>query len=96
MKVIYKYELLSNIGGTQIIDLPFEAQILKVDMRPEGAVMWALVDPERVVEPRTFTILGTGHPTDLLDGDSYVYLGTFYEQDILVWHVFEVLHKEVQ
>lgn len=89
MKVVYKYELLGpNPGGTQLLPLPQDAQILRVDMQNHIAVMWALVDPGRDLEDRTFMILGTGHESYNLD-EGYIYHGTFYE-DVFVWHLFEL------
>lgn len=92
MRVVYKYDLLGpNPGGTQIINMPTGAMIMKVGVQVQGPVIWALVDSEQPTESREFMILGTGHPTDMLDSGSFRYIGTFEERGgTLVWHLFEV------
>lgn len=90
MRVVYKYDLLGpNVGGTQIIPMPVGAEILKVGVQGHGPVIWALIDVGHMDEPRTFTVVGTGHQSDLLEGATYI--GTFEELGgALVWHLFEV------
>lgn len=92
MRAVWKFSLLGpNPGGTQLINMPSGAMLMKVGMQAQGPVFWALVDPEQPVVSRTFMIVGTGHPTDRLDSGTFRYVGTFEELDgALVWHLFEV------
>jgi len=67
--------------------LPSGARILTIQEQFGMPCMWALCDPTRAMEFRTFRIYGTGHTVGS-PGDGYI--GTFQQQGgALVWHVFE-------
>lgn len=83
---IYKYEL--KITDEQIVQLPFNAQILTVQMQGDMCCLWALVEPMNELEERTIYIHGTGHP--IKDTKKYKYINTFQITHLgLVFHVFE-------
>ena len=85
MKTIHKYPI--SMEGTRV-QLPKDAQIVKVDMQPGvGPCFWALVDTDNPEEERAFVALGTGHA--FLYGMGY--MGTWQEPPF-VWHLFEVTH----
>lgn len=103
MYSIYKYPLA--ITDTQTIDLPLESKILSVGYQGgDELVLWALVYPGHRPFPKTFRIIGTGHP--IRDPDSLRYIGTVQMKSdpmddgqgnissgqIYVWHVFEQLY----
>jgi hypothetical protein len=83
MKRIYKYKFQNRIV------LPIGAQVLTVQLQDREPYLWALVDPFNQDETRNFEIFGTGWD---LKGDSNngKYIATF-QQDSLVWHVFELI-----
>jgi hypothetical protein len=83
---IFKYPL--EIADAQLVSMPWDAEILSVQLQGEQVSMWALVNDEHMNADRTFRIFGTGHEF-LLTG-RYRYLGTVQQFDgALVWHVFE-------
>jgi len=67
------------------------ARVLHVEAQNGIPTLWALVDPEADSERRSFSIIGTGHPTNLL-AEQYVAsllpLGEWNGN--FVWHLFEV------
>lgn len=83
MKTIYKYDL--DIRNRQIIDLPLDAEIIKIGFDPNKLLcIWAIVDSEAKTFLETvFYIFGTGHEVY----EELKYLGTV-NQDRFVWHVF--------
>ncbi len=83
MKRIYKYKF-----GSRVV-LPIGAQVLTVQIQDGEPHLWALVDPFNQDETRNFAVFGTGWD---LKGDSEKgkYIATF-QQDSLVWHVFELI-----
>lgn len=83
MKTIYKYPLI--VTNLQTLNLPEQAQILSIECQGDKPQMWALVDPYKPTEERTFRIFGTG---DELNGFDGTHIATF-QQPPFVWHVFE-------
>lgn len=83
MKVIFKYIL--RISDQVLFYLPEGAKILSVQGQGEELVLWAIVDPSKSVEPRMFSVYGTGNP---FQSDHARYIGTAQVNE-LVWHVFE-------
>lgn len=83
MKTIYKYELRSQDA---IMKLPKEAEILTVAIQDGRPMMWALVDPENVLEDRFIYTVGTGWQVE----DNMKYICTYIE-GYFVWHVFEMI-----
>ena len=85
MKTIWKYEL--QVAGEQKINMPHNSRILSVQVQDIHPCIWALVDTERVLEERTFRIVGTGYPIDF---STDKYIGTFQQfNGKLVYHLFE-------
>lgn len=103
LDVVYKYPLkydkivtLEGIGSSwdqeQIIDLPANSEILKVDLQGENLVLWARVDSKsKITHKVLIEIVGTGHQ---LKNDLSEYLNTFYDGG-LVFHVFVYYGYEV-
>lgn len=89
---IYKYQL--EITDRQTLKLPFGAKILSVETQTSGGitdtriVLYALVDPDAIVEERIFIIHGTGHPMEPQE-INYPFIGTVSVGGVLMFHVFE-------
>ena len=83
---VYKYEL--EVAGEQTIKLPFNAEILTVQMQGTRCCLWALVDPRNELNDRVICIYGTGHP--IPDKIRLEYINTFQIPHLgLVFHAFE-------
>ena len=92
MKKIFKFPLEAH--HKQEIDMPVGAQILALQVKDDTPCLWALVDPNRPKEKRTFLMVGTGHSAASVAGPDCTYVGTFQmrdapEDDWTVWHLFE-------
>jgi hypothetical protein len=87
MTRIWKFPL--KLIERQVISVPANAKALTVQMQLNGGdeipTVWMQVDPDAPTGPRTFTIVGTGHPVPDNAGE---YLGTVQELGF-VWHVYE-------
>ena len=81
MITIHKFKLSAGI----IIDLPRNAEILKVDMQYHSICMWVKYDTEAKTIPRMFRIFGTGWD---ISSETGHHVGTVITGD-LVWHIFE-------
>lgn len=88
MKTIYKYAL--RVTDEQRVDLPRGAVVRLVAVQGNTLCLWAEVDPEAPLSPRTFRIHGTGHPILTTDDEILFYVGSVM-MDPFVWHVYEVL-----
>ena len=95
MKTIYKYPMRGV--GINELNLPVGAKILTAQMQGDALMVWALVDdhPDRLTDPRTFYVLGTGWNAEMLyrenEEDIATYLATVQQKDGFVgfvWHVF--------
>lgn len=89
-RVIWKYRIPEYDGrgmitSRPVIDMPDGARILTLQLQDDEPTLWAVVDPERVAAPRSFVIVGTGHPVPEDVGD---YVGS-WQWPGLVWHLFE-------
>jgi hypothetical protein len=63
-------------------------RILTVQAQRGTPCIWALVDSDTPLEPRTFAIYGTGHA---IEGVTEHYIGTYQMLGgSLVFHVFEI------
>ena len=100
MKTIYKY-ILEPVGA-QTLQIPSGAEFLSVQMQHGNLCLWAIVDPEKLLENEYFVIVGTGHPVP--EKPKYLqYLGTVQQaarlknlfpehaDGALVWHVFRAI-----
>ena len=85
MQKIYKYNL--DIVDSQLVEMPYGAQILSVQQQQSELVMWAIVNTEQETVKREILIVGTGNPSNnhlwIMD-----YIG-IVQLDGLVWHVFD-------
>lgn len=71
------------------IEMPAFAEILHVDVQHDVPAIWAVVNPDHVMEKRTFHLYGTGHPMHMDVREEHV--GTFLMyHGSLVFHLFEV------
>lgn len=85
-KQIWKYPF--EVSGRFSILIPKDAQILSVQTQNETPCIWALVNIEAKDEERDFTIIGTGHPVEVLPEMKFI--GTFQlEGGTFVGHLFE-------
>lgn len=80
---IYKYVL--NIVSWQSVAMPIGARVLSVGNQNGHLCLWAMVDPSKEIEPRGFSIIGTGNRIVVDPGP---FVGTV-QIDQFVWHVFE-------
>jgi len=84
MKIIYKYYLFQESSET-ILELPRNARVLSVQVQRGETCLWALVNPEQPLEPRTFVCQLTG---GAFDPTGLEYVST-YQNGWFVGHVFE-------
>lgn len=89
---VFKYPLdltALNSKGQFILNLPAKAQILSCQIQHGEPMIWALVNPEAPLEPRTIAVVGTGHPVEAL---APLFISTIQlGGGSLVFHIFEVL-----
>ncbi len=78
---IFKYPVIK-----EAVDLPRDAEILSVGVQDQGVFLWALVDPDAVMEEKRFYVYGTGHEVE--DRQLKKFIGTIF-QGQFVWHVFQ-------
>lgn len=92
MKTIYKYSLKN--ADRQGVYLPNGAIILSVVNQNEDAVLYALVDSEKIEkERRNIFVHGTGHPIKNVPEYDLKFIGTLVFRDGLVFHFFESVLK---
>ena len=87
-QTIYKYTL--EIADINKIEMPYDAEILCVQVQYAVPRIWALVDPDPALpkQTRTIRIVGTGHQIEegIID-----YIGSFQLLGgDLIFHVFEI------
>lgn len=88
MLKVFKYPI--KMGDYFDVCLPKGAKILKIDCQFNNPQMWALVDPTRPNEKRSFRIAGTGHPI-YENSEQLNFIDTFKMNDgALIFHIFEV------
>lgn len=80
--VVWKFKLYR---GFQVLDLPAEAEPLCVRMQGGERCIWLRVNPNLPNVCRRFEIRNTGQ-----SGAVGKYIGTLFESDGYVGHVFEV------
>ena len=85
--MIWKFPL--GVTDVQVLEVPFGAKFLTVQVQNGVPCLWALVNPESGKVGRTIEVFGTGHHMDESDRE---YIGTFQlSGGALVFHVFERL-----
>lgn len=77
--MIWKYPVASLP-----VDVPRGGKAVYVGAQGRGVFIWIMVEPDVILERRTFTFVGTG---GLCPDGSYV--GTCQDDYGYVWHVFE-------
>lgn len=86
MTTIWKYEI--DIKDKITIKIPKGAAILDIQNQEGQICMWAMVNTERKLEERIFTIYGTGNTIE--NTNALMYIGTFQmRKGALVFHLFE-------
>lgn len=84
---IFKYEI--SIKEKFDLELPSHSKILSFQLQNGKPYIWVLLDENKVLKHRYFTIVGTGHEFDY-HPDIMKYIGTIQmNQGALVWHLFE-------
>jgi hypothetical protein len=85
-RLVFKYAFA--IEDEFELELPADAQILRVAVQNSQPCIWALVDDKAVKVKRRFRLAGTGHPIE--DFDRLTHVATFFmASGRLVWHLFE-------
>ncbi len=88
MKTIWKYEL--QIIDRQILKIPFEAEILTVQVQYDTPVLWALVETDNQLDEKIIEIIGTGNLIYQPE-IGRVYIATFQlHKGGFIGHVFEI------
>lgn len=98
MKSVYKYPLTAQ---TNKLRLPKGAEILSAGWQAPEVVIWALIDTEQTeAEERHIEVAGTGWPLPVGEDKTveFKFITTVQMNDTaimrLVWHIFEVVHKQ--
>jgi len=85
MKTIYKYQLA--IANHQEFLLPYDAEILSVQVQYDNPQMWVLMDPNKTKVAWDITTIGTGALASSVEKSEFV--DTYQMHDgTLVLHVF--------
>lgn len=86
MTTIYKYSI--PVEDSFVVEMPKDARILSVQVQRDDPQIWAVVDPDLVLQKREFRLLGTGHPFPD-EGLWPTFVGTFQMLGgSLVFHLF--------
>lgn len=84
-KAIWKYQV--EVTDRQSVNMPAGAKILFVGVQYQAVCLWAEVDPDAPVRPRSVRIFGTGH---LMPDEPGSYIGTFMlDGGALVFHAYD-------
>ena len=86
MRTIYKYEIDPKVPD---MEMPVNAEILKVAFQGDAFCLWAVVDTGNDMETRFIHAFGTGHEIHQNMGVDYRYIGTGFMHNGLVFHAFE-------
>jgi hypothetical protein len=88
-KVVYKYEL--PFDGTNEINIPKDAKILRIEWQKSSVYLWALVDTEASTEKRYFygALTGEKLPPEIIEGKPRYVNSIFPEEHAFVLHFFE-------
>lgn len=90
---IYKYPIA--LESQQRVKMPAEAQILTLQMQNGQPCIWALVDENASLVPRTICTYGTGRQMPTEKAEIGHYIGTYQlEAGALVFHVFDRMEDE--
>ena len=93
MNTIHKYVLSEGPVRTNIIEMPYYAEVLTAQMQEKNLCIWAMHhikengNPEDEIVKRKFHVFGTGW--DIPDErNNHFYIATV-QDDGFVWHIFE-------
>lgn len=84
---IYKYPLVQDPTGLQLVEMPAHAKMLHVGEQHGQLYVWAMVIPEATKVNYKFFVLGTGTDIGHLEM-ACNFLGSVQMSTGLVWHVF--------
>lgn len=90
---IFTYEL--NLVDRQDLSLPIGAKILSAQIQREKICIWAMVDSKEKKENRTIAIVGTGNPLPKINPDEKMVHVDTVQLHSMVWHVFEIVQKQI-
>jgi hypothetical protein len=77
------------IQDSIIIDLPADSKILSFQVQNGKPYIWVIVDPEKTLVSRYFTIIPTGAEIEYLS-EVLIYIGTIQmASGAIVFHLFE-------
>lgn len=82
---IWKFDLVP-LDDLVTVPLPDGAVILDVQMQRAKLCLWARVNPNCEVVPRTFAIYGTGRPMFDVEQEHVATI----QDGAFVWHIFEL------
>lgn len=87
MITIYKYKI--NITDKQTLNLPTDAEFLKIGTQNDVLYIWAMVNTSKKIIPYDIVIFGTGH--EIKSWETLKHIGSFQHKNTFVWHVFHEL-----
>jgi len=86
---IFKYPLA--VVDRQTVEMPKGATILCCQIQLDKPCLWAAVDPDAPLEPRTILVVGTGRDT-AFGLATTEYIGTIQlNEGVFIFHVFELV-----
>jgi hypothetical protein len=84
-KHVYKYEINSG----KAIHLPHGAKINSVNFQGKKVFLWALVNPRKELDIRTFDVFSTGEAIHRNEGYKLKFVGSAFKGDGDVVHIYE-------
>lgn len=84
---VFKYPLIQDPTGLQIVEMPADAMMLHVGDQYGELYVWALVSEHATKVNYKFFVIGTGLDMDHIEMNVQC-VGTAQMQNGLVWHVF--------
>lgn len=89
-RVVWKFPFANGNLFTHTFSMPKGAEVLTVQTQNAIPCLWAVVDPDAPLGNREFEIRATG---EKFEKNSDRYVGTYQEDSLDTWHVFEVFEK---
>lgn len=92
--VVHKYEL--PFDGTNEINLPKDAKVLRVEWQKSSVYLWALVNPDLSTEKRYFygALTGEKLPKEIAEHKPRYINSIYPEGHAFVMHYFEFTPKK--
>lgn len=93
-RMVYKFEL--PFDGTNEINLPKNAKILRIEWQRSSVYLWALINPENSTEKRYFygALTGEKLPPEIAECNPRYINSIFPDAHAFVVHYFEFTPKE--